>query len=82
MKTKKILLWVLIGVLLAGVVSAADAPPAETTAGGSAYKLTENTTFDFSYRYLNMDYSNGSGSDKLALDVEAYGPVFGMTILF
>jgi hypothetical protein len=29
-----------------------------------------------------MDYSNGSGSDKLALDVEAYGPVIGMTILF
>ncbi|MHC4554654.1 MAG: YfaZ family protein [Planctomycetota bacterium] len=49
---------------------------------GCAYKLTENTTVDFSYRYLNMDYSNGSGSDKLALDVEAYGPVIGMTILF
>ena len=49
---------------------------------GCAYKLTENTTVDFSYRYLNMDYSNGSGSDKLALDAEAYGPVIGMTILF
>jgi opacity protein-like surface antigen len=49
---------------------------------GCTYKLTENTTFDFSYRYLNMDYSNGSGSDELGLDVEAYGPVIGMTILF
>jgi opacity protein-like surface antigen len=49
---------------------------------GCSYKLTENTTFDFSYRYFNMDYSNGSGSNELAMDVEAYGPVFGMTILF
>ena len=49
---------------------------------GCTYKLTENTTFDFSYRYFNMDYSNGSGSDELGLDVEAYGPVFGLTILF
>ena len=49
---------------------------------GCTYKLTDNTSFDFSYRYLNMDYSNGSGTDELALDVEAYGPVFGMTILF
>jgi opacity protein-like surface antigen len=49
---------------------------------GCSYKLTENTTFDFSYRYFNMDYSNGSGSNELAMDVEAYGPVFGLTILF
>jgi opacity protein-like surface antigen len=49
---------------------------------GCTYKLTENTTFDFSYRYFNMDYSNGSGSNELAMDAEAYGPVFGMTILF
>ena len=49
---------------------------------GCTYKLTENTTFDFSYRYLSMDYSNGSGSDELAMDIEAYGPVFGVTILY
>jgi opacity protein-like surface antigen len=49
---------------------------------GCSYRLTENTTFDFSYRYFNMDYSNGSGSNKLAMDAEAYGPVIGMTILF
>ena len=49
---------------------------------GCSYKLTKNTTLDLSYRYFNMDYSNGSGSNKLGMDVEAYGPVFGMTIVF
>jgi opacity protein-like surface antigen len=49
---------------------------------GCSYRLTENTTFDLSYQYFNMDYSNGSGRDELAIDVEAYGPSFGMTILF
>ena len=49
---------------------------------GCSYRLTKNTTLDLSYRYFNMDYSNGSGHDELAMDVEAYGPVFGMTILF
>ena len=36
MKTKRRLLLVLVCVLLAGVVSAADAPPAETATAGSA----------------------------------------------
>lgn len=49
---------------------------------GCSYKLNENTTFDFAYRYANLDYSNGSGTDKLAMDLEAYGPVFGLTIVF
>lgn len=49
---------------------------------GCSYRLTENTTLDFSYRYFNLDYSNGSGSNELAMDAEAYGPVMGMTILF
>ena len=49
---------------------------------GCSYRLNDNVTFDFSYRYTKMDYSNGSGTDKLAMDLEAYGPVFGMTILF
>lgn len=49
---------------------------------GCSYKLSENTTFDFSYRYVNLDYSNGSGRDKLAIDLEAYGPVFGLSIFF
>ena len=49
---------------------------------GCSYRLTKNTTLDFSYRYFNMDYSNGSGHDKLAMDAEAYGPVMGMTIVF
>ena len=49
---------------------------------GCSYRLTENTTLDFSYRYFNMDYSNGSGYDELAIDAEAYGPVIGLKILF
>jgi hypothetical protein len=49
---------------------------------GCAYKLNEKVTFDFSYRIFDMNYSNGRGTNELAMDVKAYGPVIGMTIIF
>ena len=49
---------------------------------GCTYKLNEKVTFDFEYRIFDMDYSNGSGTNELALDVQAYGPSIGITFLF
>ena len=49
---------------------------------GCSYKLSDNMTFEFAYRYVNLDYSNGSGTDELGMDLEAYGPSFGLKLLF
>ena len=51
-------------------------------AGGMDYKLSENVTFNAGYRYLELDYSHGSGASELGIDLRAKGPFVGMTILF
>jgi len=51
-------------------------------AGGVDYKLSKNMTFNAGYRYVELDYSHGSGSDELGLDLRAKGPFVGLTITF
>ncbi len=51
-------------------------------AGGVDYKLSKNITFNAGYRYIELDYSRGSGSNEFGIDLRAKGPFIGMTILF
>ena len=51
-------------------------------AGGVDYKLSKNMIFNVGYRYLELDYSRGSGSEELGIDTRAKGPFVGVTILF
>jgi len=46
------------------------------------YKLTKKVSLSAGYKILDIDYSRGSGSDKLGVDGKLKGPVIGMTILF
>jgi opacity protein-like surface antigen len=50
--------------------------------GGVDYKFTKSIIFNAGYRYVELDYSHGSGSDKLGIDLRAKGPYLGLTILF
>jgi opacity protein-like surface antigen len=49
---------------------------------GIDYKLSENTSLQAGYRILDIDYSRGSGSNEFGIDVQATGPIIGLTILF
>jgi hypothetical protein len=51
-------------------------------AGGVDYKITKNMILNAGYRYVELDYSRGSGSDELGIDLRAKGPYLGLTILF
>lgn len=50
--------------------------------GGIDYKLSENTTLNAGYRYVDLDYSRGSGANEFGIDLKAQGPYLGLTILF
>lgn len=50
--------------------------------GGVDYQFTQSIIFNAGYRYVELDYSHGSGSDKLGIDLRAKGPYLGLTILF
>ena len=50
--------------------------------GGVDYKLSENMTLGAGYRYLELDYSRGSGANEFGIDLRAKGPYVGLTILF
>ena len=51
-------------------------------AGGMDYKFTKNVILNAGYRYVDLDYSHGSGSDEFGVRLKAYGPFIGLTILF
>lgn len=51
-------------------------------AGGVDYKILENMIFNVGYRYVELDYDHGSGSDRLGVDLRAKGPFVGLTITF
>jgi len=51
-------------------------------AGGVDYKFTKNMILNAGYRYVDLDYSRGSGSDEFGIRLKAQGPVLGLTILF
>ena len=50
--------------------------------GGVDYKLSENMTLSAGYRYMELDYSRGSGANEFGIDLRAKGPIIGLTILF
>jgi hypothetical protein len=39
-------------------------------------------TFNAGYRYVELDYSRGSGANEFGVDLRAKGPFVGMTIVF
>lgn len=49
---------------------------------GIDYKLSKNTSLNAGYRIVDIDYSHGSGSNELGIDMRAKGPFLGVTILF
>jgi opacity protein-like surface antigen len=51
-------------------------------AGGVDYKITKNIIFNAGYRYVDFDYSRGSGSNEFGVHLKAKGPVLGLTILW
>ena len=50
--------------------------------GGVDYKLSKNMILNAGYRYVELDYSRGSGSNEFGIDLRAQGPYMGLTILF
>lgn len=44
------------------------------------YRLSEKVGFRFGYRYIDIDYSRGSGSDTFGLDAAYDGPFVGLTL--
>jgi len=50
--------------------------------GGMDYKFSKNIILNAGYRYVDFDYSRGSGSDEFGIHLKAYGPVLGLTIKF
>ena len=50
--------------------------------GGVDYKLSENMTLNAGYRYLELDYSRGSGANEFGIDLRAKGPFVGLKLLF
>ena len=50
--------------------------------GGMDYKFTKNIILNAGYRYVDLDYSHGSGSDEFGIHLKAQGPIIGLTILF
>lgn len=45
-------------------------------------KLSKRTSLNAGYRIVDLDYSRGSGSNELGIDLRAKGPFVGLTILF
>ncbi len=49
---------------------------------GIGYELSKKVSLKAGYRVLDIDYDSGSGSNKVGLDAQFRGPIFGLTILF
>jgi opacity protein-like surface antigen len=50
--------------------------------GGMDYKFTKNIILNMGYRYVDLDYSHGSGADEFGIHLKAQGPIMGLTIIF
>jgi hypothetical protein len=46
------------------------------------YKLASNVGLALGFRYLDLDWSKGSGDSKLEYDLAIYGPIIGVSIHF
>jgi hypothetical protein len=49
---------------------------------GFIYRLFERASLKLAYRYYDIDYSNGSGTEKFGLDGSMQGPWLGMAFNF
>jgi opacity protein-like surface antigen len=49
---------------------------------GIDYKLSKNIGLAAGYRILDMDFDSGSGSNRVGLDAQFRGPIFGLRVLF
>jgi hypothetical protein len=47
-----------------------------------AYRLSSWANLWFGYRYLDIDYDDGSGANKFAYDVAMHGPILGASFHF
>ena len=50
--------------------------------GVLGYQLNERTAILGGYRYLSVDYEDGSGSDLFKFDTALSGPIFGVSFTF
>lgn len=46
------------------------------------YKPWEHVSFVFGYRYMSIDYDDGSGSSLFEYDVDMYGPLLGLNFVW
>ena len=46
------------------------------------YRLGKHANLWFGYRYLDVDYDEGSGANKFEYDVEMHGPILGASFHF
>ena len=46
------------------------------------FRVSQKSSIDVGYRWLDIDYKAGEGNDLFAYDVLSQGPVLGMTIRF
>ena len=46
---------------------------------GLDFKLSEKWSIDIAYRYFDMDYSKGSGSNEFGFDGSMDGVMIGLT---
>jgi len=46
------------------------------------WRLSESFTLNVGYRYIEVDYEDGSGSDEFRYDVATSGPAVGLTFQF
>jgi hypothetical protein len=46
------------------------------------YKFNPNVGLVFGYRYLDLDWSQGSGTGLVAFDLTIHGPIIGIDIAF
>jgi len=46
------------------------------------FKLGQSVSLEFGYRWLDLDYSKGDGSNRFGYDVLSQGPVVGLAIRF
>jgi hypothetical protein len=48
----------------------------------AGWRFHRNFSVIGGYRYLYIDYENGSGSDKYAFDGDIKGPILGLAVHF
>ncbi len=49
---------------------------------GASYKVSDRVDVSLAYRWLGLDFTQGSGKSEFGEDVQARGPQLGATIRF